>query len=65
MTCEALVASWRSFDACMRARQALMDRCFRGGDGTHRKVLKDYSNGQLRCEEFMLARGCDMSWLCG
>jgi hypothetical protein len=64
MDCATLIARWRAFDACVRARQELMARCFRGGDAEHRRMLKEYERGQARCEEFMLAQGCDMSWLC-
>lgn len=65
MTCETLKARWRAFTACMVARQALMDRCFRGGDVDHQAKMDDYLRGRERCHVFLYDQDCDMDDLCG
>ena len=65
MSCDALKASWRAFTACMLARQALMDRCFRGGDPAHQRKMDEYFRGRERCDVFLFDQDCDTSDLCG
>lgn len=53
MECAGLVENWKRFAACIQARTALMDQCFRGGNEAHRKKLNETSQGQQRCVNFI------------
>lgn len=64
MTCEQLKANWRAFETCIQARQALMDRCFHGGDDGHRSKVNEGRRGQEKCGVHMYDKGCDMTDLC-
>jgi hypothetical protein len=39
MSCADLVIQWNRFDHCIQARKTLMNRCFRGGDASHKELL--------------------------
>ncbi|WP_368671677.1 hypothetical protein [Corallococcus carmarthensis] len=56
MSCVDLTVQWNRFENCIQARRTLMNRCFRGGDAEHKKVLEGYERGQARCTEFIRAR---------
>lgn len=56
--CSTLLSNWLRFEACIGARAALMDRCFRGGDQKHRDAQQQYKNGQAECLNLMLSKGC-------
>jgi hypothetical protein len=53
MDCVSLMTRWSLFERCIDARQTLMNRCFRGGDETHRITLRGYMRGQNRCLDFI------------
>lgn len=57
MDCAELITRWSRFEACIKARKILMDRCFRGGDQIHKDVLDGYQQGQASCSA-MIWRKC-------
>ena len=53
MDCAELLTRWQRFEACIKARTTLMDRCFRGGDQDHKNTVRGYQRGQVVCSELM------------
>jgi len=47
--CATLTQNIAFFQACIDARQALMDKCFRGGDFAHKKVVEAEEVGKKAC----------------
>lgn len=64
MDCNALLLNLQRFDACILARQKIMDRCYRGGNEAHREKRGEYLRGRERCRDFMLDKKCDSSTNC-
>jgi peptide subunit release factor 1 (eRF1) len=64
MDCHALLLNLQRFDACILARQRIMDRCYRGGNEAHREKRNESLRGRERCRTLMLARKCDPSSIC-
>jgi hypothetical protein len=51
--CVTLETNLMHFEDCIRARQAIMDQCFRGGDDDHRRELDRTREGYQRCKDLI------------
>lgn len=58
MTCREISGNMVKFQACARARQTLMDRCFNGGDEKHQDKADDYRRAAGRCLQVGYDNGC-------
>lgn len=51
--CVTLERNLMLFEDCIRARQAIMDQCFRGGDQAHRNELANTRRGHRNCADLI------------
>ena len=51
--CVTLETNLMYFENCIRARRAIMDQCFRGGDGEHHDQLNDVMRGYGYCKDLI------------
>ena len=56
--CLQLQANWDQFQACIDAREAIAQECFKGGDAKHRDAIQDYKNGANKCRQRMIEKNC-------
>jgi putative RNase toxin 16 of polymorphic toxin system len=56
--CSELLSNWLTYQRCINARRAIMDKCFRGGDESHRREVDNYERGASECSQLMLVKRC-------
>ncbi|WP_414639142.1 hypothetical protein [Archangium sp.] len=57
-SCDTLHDNFLQFQRCINARRAIMDKCFRGGDGKHHLRLAETESGAQECLRLMAFKGC-------
>ena len=57
-SCAELSRRWSLNQACVDARQLIMDECFRGGDEGHRTRLAEEKRAVEKCRENYEKKGC-------
>jgi hypothetical protein len=56
--CSELLSNWLTYQRCINARRAIMDRCFRGGDESHHREVDNYERGASECSQLMTVKRC-------
>jgi hypothetical protein len=56
--CAELLTNYLLYQRCISARVAVMDKCFRGGDKTHRDEVENYKRGAAECSRMMVQKRC-------
>jgi hypothetical protein len=54
-SCEVLQTKENAFRACLAARVAIMDTCFRGGDSGHKERVKNMDTSIEDCKKLRIA----------
>ena len=58
ISCAEITGRMARIGSCIRARQALMDRCFHGGDPGHRQEVVELNKSFDRCFKLSLEKKC-------
>lgn len=58
LSCAEISSRMARIGSCINARQALMDRCFNGGDPGHRQEVVELNKSFGRCIKISLEKKC-------
>lgn len=57
-SCAELIANWLTYQRCITARVAVMEKCFNGGDKFHQDEASHYKVGAAECSRILIENRC-------